>query len=426
MLFDPARHEPLRDLAWDEMHARAMIERIVRDMERRFSPERYWPLHPRDANGGEALPACPLYHGACGVIWALHYLQAVGAASLNRSLAEYVDPLLNLTRQWLRSFGSTDFASYMMGETGILLLSYWLHPTEHTAARLEERIRANLSNPTRELMWGSPGTLLAALFLHRRTGETRWADLFRETARKLWSELLWSNEYQCHYWTQDMYGEQSTYIDGVHGFVATALPLIHGRNLLDSQEWASWQHCITNTVERSATREGRLANWRAWLYPPEGGSHMLMQVCHGAPGFVVCLADMPGSELDELLVAGGEATWKAGPLTKGSNLCHGTGGNGYAFLKLYQRTGDAKWLERARAFAMHGISQTEADSERYGQMRYSLWTGDPGFAIYLWCCIQGSTDFPTVDVFFGPRPVSTSNGPPRPGRPNQRRREGKW
>ena len=378
-----------------------MIERIVRDTDTRFSPDTYWPLHPRDADGGKTIAAFPLYHGACGVIWAIHYLQAVGAVSLTRPYTAFVQPLVPLTRDWLASFGSFDFGSYMMGETGIQLLSYWLNPTRHTTDRLEGLIRANLDNPTRELMWGSPGTLLAALFLHQRTAETRWADLFRETARELWSQLLWSEEYQCHYWTQDMYGERSTYLDGVHGFVATALPLIHGRNLLDAHEWASWQHCITNTVERSATREGRLENWRAWLYPPQGGSpHMLMQVCHGAPGFIVCLAGMPGSELDELLVASGEATWKAGPLTKGSNLCHGTGGNGYAFLKLYRRTGDAKWLERARAFAMHGISQTEADAERYSQTRYSLWTGDPGFAIYLWDCIQGTAAFPSLDVFF--------------------------
>lgn len=38
--------------------------------------------------------------------------------------------------------------------------------------------------------------------------------------------------------------------------------------------------------------------------------------------------------------------------------------------------------------------------ETYGQMRYSLWTGDPGFAIYLWDCIRGSDRFPTLDVFF--------------------------
>jgi len=104
--------------------------------------------------------------------------------------------------------------------------------------------------------------------------------------------------------------------------------------------------------------------------------------------------------LHELLIAGGEATWAAGPLTKGSNLCHGTGGNGYAFLKLYQLTQDEMWLHRARAFAMHGIEQTLADAARYGRMRYSLWTGDPGFAIYLWDCIRGRGAFPTLDVFF--------------------------
>jgi hypothetical protein len=62
-------------------------------------------------------------------------------------------------------------------------------------------------------------------------------------------------------------------------------------------------------------------------------------------------------------------TWQAGPLTKGSNLCHGTGGNGYAFLKLHRRFGDKKWLERARAFAMHGMAQTEADLATHGHLR---------------------------------------------------------
>lgn len=401
MLFDPVRHEPLRPIAWDEARARAMIERIVCDTESRFSPDRYWPLHALDVEGGDGLPAYPLYHGACGVIWALCYLEATGAASLVRSYAEHVEPLRRGTREWLSSFGSRDFASYLMGETGILLLGYGMNSARQSAMQLEERIRANLDNPTRELMWGSPGTLLAALFIHELTGEARWASLYRETARQLRSQLLWSEEYQCHYWTQDMYGEQGSYLDGVHGFVATASPLIRGRHLLDAQEWADWQQRIVNTIARTATREGSLANWRAWLYPPkEAPSHMLMQFCHGAPGFIVCLADMPGTELDDLLIAGGEATWAAGPLTKGSNLCHGTGGNGYAFLKLYRRSGDAEWLQRARAFAMHGIVQTEADAERYGQMRYSLWTGDPGFAIYLWDCIRGAAEFPSLDVFF--------------------------
>jgi hypothetical protein len=49
---------------------------------------------------------------------------------------------------------------------------------------------------------------------------------------------------------------------------------------------------------------------------------------------------------------------------------------------------------------MHGIAQMQADARQHGQMRYSLWTGDPGFAIYLWHCLQGTADFPTLDVFY--------------------------
>ena len=53
----------------------------------------------------------------------------------------------------------------------------------------------------------------------------------------------------------------------------------------------------------------------------------------------------------------GELTWRAGPSAKGAGLCHGTAGNGYAFLTLFRRTGDERWLDRARRFAAHAIGQ---------------------------------------------------------------------
>ncbi|MBS0320633.1 MAG: LanC-like protein [Proteobacteria bacterium] len=403
VLYDPARHEPLQARPWDADLARDTIRHIVRDTEDRFSADRYWPLHPRDANGDEGPDpvATPLYYGAAGVIWALHYLQAVGATRLSRSYFDDLERLLASNRAWLHAAGSQDHASYLMGDTPIELMAYGNRPDAARADRLAALIAGNVDHPTRELMWGSPGTLLAALFLHERDGDARWADLFRQTAAKLWSQLLWSNEQECHYWTQDLYGIESTYLDAVHGFVATALPLVRGRHLLRASEWGAWRACIVNTIRKTATQHGDQANWPTQLIRPEDRpSRALMQYCHGAPGFVVCLGDFPGDDLDDLLLAGGRAVWAAGPLTKGSNLCHGTGGNGYAFLKLYQRTQDPRWLERARAFAMHGIAQTQADAVLHGQMRYSLWTGDPGFAIYLWDCMRGEASFPTLDVFY--------------------------
>lgn len=395
MLFATDRHEPVSATGWDEGRARDAILRIVRDTEKRFSPTTLWPTHPMDAKS--AAPQHGLYWGACGVIWALRYLEQQGAVSLSRDYDTSITPLLAPNRAEMGQADSPAFGSYMMGDTSIRLLEFGSNPSEQCASELSRLIRANMDHPARELMWGSPGTLLAALFMHQRTGDPAWAQLYRDTARLLWSQLEWSEEEACHFWTQDLYGQRSTYIDAVHGLVGTASPIIQGRHLLAPAECASWRDCIANTVRKTAEWDGELVNWRVRLTPR--ASPKLMQYCHGAPGFVICLADFPDDTLDDLLVAGAKATWAAGPLRKGSNLCHGTGGNGYAFLKLYKRTGEIEWLERARAFAMHGIEQTDAAAQVYGQMRYSLWTGDLGFAVYLWDCIRGGDRFPTLDVW---------------------------
>jgi Lanthionine synthetase C-like protein len=409
LLHEPDRHEPLQATAWDESRAREAVARFVADAERHFSPTRGWPVHPQDTAPGDDPGGVPstLYFGACGVLWALRHLQAVGAAKLQQLPPTDFEWLLEVNRAELRHWGNpeADHASYLMGQTPILLMAYGEQPSDELADRLAGLIEGNLDHPARELMWGAPGTLLAALFLHEHSGDERWATLFRTSAERLWAQLETSPEHGCMFWTQDLYGRRSSCLDAVHGFVATASPLIRGRHLLGQAAWADWQRCIETTVQVSATWEGDQASWRVELHEPPGGrSKKLMQYCHGAPGFVVCLADLPGHALDDLLLAAGRATWAAGPLAKGSNLCHGTGGNGYAFLKLYQRTGDALWLDRARAFAMHGIKQTEADAARCGQGRYSLWTGDVGFAVYLWDCLNASARFPTLDVFYGKPP----------------------
>ncbi|MFT3954464.1 MAG: LanC-like protein [Piscinibacter sp.] len=394
------------------MHA-TCIAAIVRDTETRFRPGQGWPAHPLDIEPGDDPEAGnpSLYFGTCGVLWALHYLRARGAAALEHEWPVDAPALIRQTEAWLRADAQRERAAYLMGETPVRLLEHASSGSAASADRLAELIEGNIEHPARELMWGSPGTLLAALLMHQRTGQARFAELFRRTAAVLWSQLEWSEAHGCHYWTQALYGQVSSYMDAVHGFVGTALPLIRGRHLLGG-DWERWQECIATSVRRSATLErapgsdAMHVNWVPWLVLDaaqrerwDAHPRWLLQYCHGSPGFVINLADFPGTGLDDLLLAAGETTWAAGPLKKGSNLCHGTGGNGYAFLKLFQRTGDARWLGRARAFAMHGIRQTQQHAAQYGRMRYSLWTGDLGFAVYLWDCIRGEAAFPTLDVF---------------------------
>jgi Lanthionine synthetase C-like protein len=146
-------------------------------------------------------------------------------------------------------------------------------------------------------------------------------------------------------------------------------------------------------ARRYAIERDGLANWPALAGDGlvAGDGAIRTQWCHGAPGIVASLADRLD---DDLALAGGELVWQAGPLVKGANLCHGTAGNGYAFLALFARTQDERWLARARAFAMHALEQVEVARSTYGHGRHTLWTGDPGTALYLADCLEGHGALP--------------------------------
>jgi len=206
-----------------------------------------------------------------------------------------------------------------------------------------------------------------------------------------------------HLWSPDLYGDKHKYLGPVHGFAGNIIPLIAGRELLPHKRYEDICSKVVETVINTATTTEAQANWVAVFEEADRiKTPNLVQYCHGAPGMVTALSKVPrgiDDRFDQLLEKGGELTWHAGPLRKGANLCHGTAGNGYAFLKLYQRTQNDLWLERARAFAMHAIEQYRLAKELYHQGRYTLWMGDLGTAVYLWDCINGEGNFPTVDVF---------------------------
>lgn len=49
-----------------------------------------------------------------------------------------------------------------------------------------------------------------------------------------------------------------------------------------------------------------------------------------------------------------EVIWQRGLLRKGYGICHGTAGNGYAFLTLYKLTQEKKYLYRACKVRLEG------------------------------------------------------------------------
>src|SRR5689334_9571230 len=80
MLFDPERHAPLGDRAWDPSRARDAIAATCRDAEAAFDPERLWPMHPADWEPGTPEDGVlrGIYVGAAGMLHALARLAERG------------------------------------------------------------------------------------------------------------------------------------------------------------------------------------------------------------------------------------------------------------------------------------------------------------------------------------------------------------
>ena len=251
----------------------------------------------------------------------------------------------------------------MHGEVGVLLVSWKLEPTPEKEERLFDLVAANARNPSHELFNGSPGTMLAALHLYEQTGDDRWRELWLACADALLEQFRTDPEYGCRLWIQYRRGRLIRSIGAGHGFASNVHSLLRGGALLGEERLAEIQGAaLRDRCRRShVATKAPSSNWPTAADPYWAADFPIrVQWCHGAPGLVTSLATLPpGDEADALLGAAGELVWQAGPLRKGAGLCHGTAGNGCAFLALHARTGDERWLDRARAFAMHALEQVE-------------------------------------------------------------------
>jgi hypothetical protein len=368
VLYDPAAFEPLTNKLWDEAQARDGIAAIVADADTAFDSDALWPAHEWDG-WNAPLPMKNLYVGAAGVIWALDDLRRRGLAETTLDLPAAALRALELWRvepDYMQGevVPEPGASGLLTGETGILLVACRLgHPLEDD---LRDRIRANLANEAEDMMWGTPGTLVAAVAMD-------WDDLARESA-----DTLASRRDADGLWTQRLWGTSFRGIGTVHGLAGNVRALLQvedPRNLALRTESAA-------ALSRAAKREDGLANW---------GSEGKLQWCASGPGVVSAARDY----LDEdLLLAGAELVWRAGPAgdEKGHSICHGTSGNGFALLAAFDRTQDELWLDRARRFAMHALAQAQRMPGRY-----SLFTGGAGTALFAAACLEGDARYPVLE-----------------------------
>ncbi|MFL6066507.1 MAG: lanthionine synthetase C family protein [Gaiellaceae bacterium] len=392
VLYRPEAFEPLTERPWDDALVRGGIRRIVADVDAAYDADALWPADEWDG-WQAATPMKNLYVGASGVIHALDVLRRRGIADSRLDLPSAAARALGAFREapdFMRGENAPAPAAsaLLRGETGILLVASRLSPSPELERDLLQRVRQNVDNAADEVMWGTPGTLIAARAMLEWTGGDEWRHACRDSA-----DSIWRRRGDDGLWVQRLHGTAERRLNPAHGLVGNVLAL---RDAIADDRRAQLLEETSALLDRTAVVEGGLANWPLWLGAPLelSDGEIRVQWCGGAPGMVAGAAEYLD---EELLLAGARLVWEAGPpgLDKGSSICHGTAGNGYAFLKAFERTGDEEWLERARRFAMHALDQVE----RRGRSRYSLWTGDLGVALYAADCLAGRTAYPVFETW---------------------------
>jgi len=395
-LYDPDAFAALTESAWDEAIVREAIRDIVADADAAYGDGPLWPADEWDA-WQTPTPLKALYVGAAGVVWALDALRRRGHAETRLDLAAAARSTLERWSSEPDLMRGVELpeparAGLLSGQAGILAVSYRVDPSDEVADELFERARENVRSTATGVMWGSPGTLLAARAMLDWTGEERWAEVWRDSA----TALLAARDAD-GLWEQWLYGERFLGLIPLYGLVGNVLALLGGSDLLGENTLAPEAAAV---LRRTAMHDEGLANWpsSAGERPRQDDASPRLQWCVGAPGIVVCAAPY----LDEdLLLAAAKTIWRAGPHgdEKGAGLCHGTAGNGYALLKTFERTGDERWLERARSFAVHALEQVARLRATRGRGRYSLWTGDLGVALYIADCLEAQARYPILETW---------------------------
>ncbi|XP_041479094.1 lanC-like protein 2 isoform X1 [Lytechinus variegatus] len=233
-----------------------------------------------------------------------------------------------------------------------------------------------------ELLYGRVGYLYSLLFLQKHLGEgyidqdiiDKVCACILDSGQKLARKEKSSSPllFEWH---------EKKYIGAAHGMAGILTLLMQVKSAVVSDNLHS---LIKPTVDYVLQLRFSSGNFPSSL---GNQSDKLVHWCHGAPGVIHMLlqAYRVFSE-DRYLNAAvdcGRVIWDRGILRKGYGLCHGTAGNGYAFLALYQATKDAQHLYKACKFADRCMDYGKHGC-RMADRPYSLMEGMAG-TIYFLC-----------------------------------------
>src|SRR5258705_11525891 len=112
------------------------------------------------------LPLTDIFVGVGGLAWALDRLRRDGHAETALDLNTVAWRALERCREGPGTLASNRptpaRSSLFNGEAGLVLVAWLFEPRDELATELLALVRENIGNAAHELMWGGPGTRLAA------------------------------------------------------------------------------------------------------------------------------------------------------------------------------------------------------------------------------------------------------------------------
>uniref|UniRef100_A0A2P2HZJ1 LanC-like protein 1 n=1 Tax=Hirondellea gigas TaxID=1518452 RepID=A0A2P2HZJ1_9CRUS len=204
-----------------------------------------------------------------------------------------------------------------------------------------------------ELLYGRVGYIYSLLLLHRSkvSSSSRIAAVLpsiceavlksgEKLAGAAWPPASCPLMYEWH-------GKR--YYGAAHGIAGILIVLMQARDYLPPGALETLIRPSVDYMQRQLFPSGNLPSSEG-----SGSGDKLVHWCHGAPAAVLLFAmAYKVFESTQYLQAARKCcavVWQRGLLKKGYGLCHGSAGNAYCFLYMYQVTGEAEYLYQACQF----------------------------------------------------------------------------
>ncbi|KAL5581801.1 hypothetical protein UlMin_014243 [Ulmus minor] len=342
---------------------------------------------------GQRVHDFTLYSGALGTAFLLFRAYQVNK---NRSDLALCFQIVNACDS--ASSGSGD-VSFICGRAGVCALGAVIakyggddHSLTYYLSRFKEiKLPRNLPD---ELLYGRVGFLWSCLFLNKHVGEgTIPSSIMGAVASEvIYNGRVLGKNGKCPLMFE-WYGEK--YWGAAHGLAGIMHVLMDMPLMLDDVEdvKGTLRYMISNRGNYPSSEEDKRRD-------------VLVHWCHGAPGIALTLVKAAKVFRDEdflnAAIDAAEVVWNRG-LLKRVGICHGISGNAYVFLSLYQLTGNAKFLYRAKAFASFLLDRAHkliSQGEMHGgDSPYSLFEGIGGMAyLFLDMDDPSGAKFPAYDL----------------------------